>query len=67
MSGISQIDFAANDIVPIILPSPTDSTVYTVIVDTDVNGYTWSVLNAANSPVSTGSEAYGDLTGQFGA
>jgi len=67
MSGISQIGFSVNDIVPIILPNPLNSTVYTCTIDSDVNGYTWNVTNSTGAAVSTGSELYGAVTGQFAA
>lgn len=45
MQGIDQKTFTLNDIVPIILPSPENSTTYTVVVNLDVNGYTWNIAN----------------------
>lgn len=41
LGGIDQKAFTFNDIVPIVLNNPNDSTVYTAIVNADVNGYTW--------------------------
>ena len=66
MRGIDQKTFILNDIVPIVLNNPQDSTSYTAIVNSDVNGYTWQILNSNNAPVATGGNPYGDTTGQFG-
>jgi hypothetical protein len=51
-----------NDIVPIVLPNPENSTTYTVIIQADVNGWTYQILNAAGSPVVVQSAAYGQST-----
>jgi len=41
LGGIEQKSFTLNDIVPLIVRNPTNSTTYTVIVNADVNGYTY--------------------------
>lgn len=53
MQGIDQKSFMLNDIVPVILPNPENSTTYTVIIQADVNGWTYQIINAAGSPVVT--------------
>jgi hypothetical protein len=34
-----------------------------VIVNADVNGYTWDIINGSGTTVGTGSELYGTVTG----
>lgn len=55
-----------NDIVPIILPNPVNSTTYTVTINLDVNGYTWEIVDGNLAAVATSSAFYGETTGQFG-
>jgi len=55
-----------NDIVPVILPNPVNSTTYTVSINLDVNGYTWEINDGSLANVATGSGFYGQTTGQFG-
>jgi hypothetical protein len=40
--------FVLNDIVPIILPAPANSTTYTTVLNNDVNGYTWDITDNLN-------------------
>jgi len=65
MQGIDRKTFELNDIVPIILPNPTNSTTYTTVLNNDVNGYTWDIVDSSNATVSAGSGFYGEVTGQF--
>jgi len=65
MQGIDRKTFELNDIVPIILPNPQNSTTYTTVLNNDVNGYTWEITDGNNLAVSVGSGFYGDVTGQF--
>jgi len=62
MQGIDQKSFMLNDIVPIVLPNPENSTTYTVIIQADVNGWTYQILNSVGSPVTVQSAAYGQST-----
>jgi hypothetical protein len=66
LGGIDQKTFVLNDIVPIVLPDPLNSTTYTCIINADVNGYTWSIVDAGGAAISNGSNPYGNTSGQFG-
>jgi hypothetical protein len=66
LRGIDQTTFVMNDVVPLVIPDPENSTTYTCVVNADVNGYTWSISNSSGAPVSTGSNPYGVTSGQFG-
>jgi hypothetical protein len=55
-----------NDVVPLVIPDPQNSTTYTCVINADVNGYTWSVTDSAGGQVSTVSNPYGATSGQFG-
>jgi hypothetical protein len=46
MQGMDQKSFSLNDIVPVVLPSPENSTAYTVIIQCDVNGWTYDIVDA---------------------
>jgi len=65
MQGIDRKTFMLNDIVPIILPNPANSTTYTVVLNNDVNGFTWDISDASNATVASSSAFYGEVTGQF--
>jgi hypothetical protein len=54
-----------NDVVPITISNPGNNLTYRVIVQLDVNGYTWEVQSTPGVPVDTGSGPYGRTTGQF--
>ena len=65
MQGIDQKGFVLNDIVPVILPNPENSTTYTVTINLDVNGYTWDIADSSLATVASASAFYGETTGQF--
>jgi hypothetical protein len=60
---MDQKHFVLNDIVPITVSNPTNAEAFTVIVSSDVNGYTWLLQDQAGSVLDTGTGLYGDLTG----
>jgi hypothetical protein len=64
---MDQRHFVFNDIVPITISDPTNSTVYTAIVNSDVNGYTWTVQNSIGTTTDAGTALYGTNTKQFEA
>ena len=51
MQGMDQKAFALNDIVPVVLPNPENSTTYTVIIQCDVNGWTYEIIDAAGATI----------------
>jgi len=59
LQGIDQKSFVFNDIVPIIISNPGNNVRYRVIIQADVNGYTWQVQNPPGIPVNSGSNPYG--------
>jgi hypothetical protein len=63
MKGIDQKNFKFNDIVPLVITDPTNSTTYNVIVNADVNGYTWDIINGSGTTVGTGTQLYGAVAG----
>jgi len=42
---MDQKTFVLNDIVPITISNPTNDTTYTIVVNADVNGYTWRSID----------------------
>lgn len=51
MQGMDMKSFRLNDIEPIVLNNPGNSTKYTVTVIADVNGWTWEVAGATGNVV----------------
>jgi hypothetical protein len=43
LQGMDQKQFIMNDVVPITISNPGNNLTYRVIVQLDVNGYTWEV------------------------
>lgn len=43
MQGMDNKTFAMNDVVPIVITNPGNNLTYRVIIQLDVNGYTWEV------------------------
>ena len=63
LQGVDQKGFRFNDILPLVVPSPQNSQAYSVIIQTDVNGYTYSIVDNAGAIVSSASSVYGETTG----
>lgn len=59
---MDQKSFALNDIVPMVLPNPTNSTTYTVIIQCDVNGWTYEILDSSGATVQALSAPYASRT-----
>jgi hypothetical protein len=52
-----------NDVVPLVIPDPQNSTTYTCVINADVNGYTWNVVDSTGTNISAGSNPYGVTSG----
>jgi hypothetical protein len=63
MQGMDNKTFLMNDVVPIVISNPGNNLTYRVIIQLDVNGYTWEVQSTPGNPVDTGSGPYGRTTG----
>jgi hypothetical protein len=67
MQGMDQKKFRFNDVVPIVITGPENSSSVLVVIQADANGFTSQLVNATTGAPLAGtvSRLYGALTGQF--